>query len=68
MLKKEPKERLGSKGAQEVKEHSWFFGLNWEGLLQEELTAPFTPELKSDADTHWFEMEEGSMTPPDDDV
>lgn len=54
LLSKDPKERLGSRGANEIKEHSWFYGTNWEALLQEEVSAPFTPELKNDADTHWF--------------
>lgn len=29
LLRKDPKDRLGTKGAQEIKEHSWFFGMNW---------------------------------------
>ena len=68
LLSKDPKERLGSRGASEIKEHSWFYGTNWEALLQEEVTAPFTPELKNDADTHWFELCEGNMTPPEEDL
>jgi hypothetical protein len=54
LLRKDPRQRLGTRGAQEIKEHSWFYGVSWEALLQEELPAPFTPEVKNDADTRWF--------------
>jgi len=27
----------------EIKNHNWFYGMNWEALLVQELPAPFTP-------------------------
>jgi serine/threonine protein kinase len=54
LLEKNPQSRLGSGGIEEVKNHSWFYGTNWEALLLEQLPAPFTPQIKSDCDTHWF--------------
>jgi serine/threonine protein kinase len=66
LLCKDPKGRLGAGGAAEIRAHGWFFGTNWEGLLQEQVVPPFTPEIKGEADTHWFESEERELTPPDD--
>lgn len=33
LFNKNPQERLGSKGAEEVKKHPWFEKINWESLL-----------------------------------
>jgi hypothetical protein len=30
LLQKNPKDRLGTKGAAEVKKHHWFNGVDWE--------------------------------------
>ena len=35
LLNKNPKERLGTKSVGQIKEHSWFYGMNWEALLRE---------------------------------
>ena len=47
-------ERLGKRGANEIKAHPFFKGFNWEKIR--ETTAPFIPELKSDVDTKYFEV------------
>lgn len=46
-------ERLGKKGAQEIKSHPFFKGLNWEGMKS--MKPPFIPKLKNDYDTSYFE-------------
>ncbi len=59
LLDPEPQERLGGsrvraevgivecwQGAQEVKEHAFFHGVDWELLLLERTEAPFVPEVR----------------------
>ncbi|XP_056019812.1 microtubule-associated serine/threonine-protein kinase 3-like isoform X4 [Ostrea edulis] len=53
MLQHNPLNRLGSGGAQEVKEHAFFMNLDWAGLLRQK--AEFIPELESEEDTSYFE-------------
>ncbi|KMZ56500.1 Protein kinase [Zostera marina] len=53
--------RLGTKGAQEIKAHPWFTGLQWETLYQME--AAFIPEVKDELDTQNFEKFEENGTP-----
>ena len=39
-------ERLGSKkGAEEIKGHPWFAGLDWEKLLNKGIVPPFKPKI-----------------------
>lgn len=40
-------------GAPEVKQHPFFFGLDWNGLLR--LKAEFIPQLESEDDTSYFD-------------
>ncbi|KAI6684147.1 hypothetical protein NL676_030060 [Syzygium grande] len=54
-------QRLGSKGAHEIKAHPWFAGTEWDKLYQME--AAFIPEVKDELDTQNFEkFEEQSDT------
>ncbi len=39
-------DRLGSKGAEEVKNHPYFEGMDWEKLEQMKLQSPFVPRSK----------------------
>ena len=57
LFEKKPEDRLGSKGAQEVKKHPWFEKISWEALLRKEVKAPFVPNLKSDVDVSSFDPE-----------
>ncbi len=52
LLKKDPEKRLGHKGAEEVKQHPFFQGLNWDTLRQE--GAPFVPKVAAVTDTSYF--------------
>ncbi|CAE7240942.1 for [Symbiodinium natans] len=49
LLKKEPSERLPMRpGAiQNVKDHKWYAGFNWEGMESQKLDAPYKPIVKS---------------------
>ncbi|XP_061367487.1 uncharacterized protein LOC133310553 [Gastrolobium bilobum] len=46
-------QRLGSKGADEIKAHPFFVGVEWDKLYQME--AAFTPEVNDELDTQNFE-------------
>lgn len=46
-------QRLGTKGAHEIKAHPWFKGIQWESLYQME--AAFVPEVNDELDTQNFE-------------
>ncbi|KAK4760195.1 hypothetical protein SAY87_023326 [Trapa incisa] len=45
--------RLGTKGADEIKVHSWFKGIEWDRLYQ--MKAAFIPEVNDELDTQNFE-------------
>ncbi|THU74036.1 hypothetical protein C4D60_Mb04t29130 [Musa balbisiana] len=51
-------QRLGTKGADEIKVHPWFKGTEWDKLYQME--AAFIPEVKDELDTQNFEKFEES--------
>jgi len=50
-----PEERLGFKGADDIRAHPWFEGLDWAALEARSVPAPITPELSSDVDTSNFD-------------
>ncbi|ONK74442.1 uncharacterized protein A4U43_C03F6290 [Asparagus officinalis] len=54
-------QRLGTRGAHEIKAHPWFKGVQWDRLYQME--AAFKPEVKDELDTQNFEKFEESATP-----
>ena len=49
-------ERLGLNGAEEIKIHPFFKGIDWENIRNTK--SPFIPELKNDYDTSYFEKYE----------
>jgi len=49
----EPQDRLGRNGAQEIKNHPFFYGLNWDTIRS--IAAPYRPEIKSEIDTSNFD-------------
>ncbi|KAA3485394.1 serine/threonine-protein kinase tricorner-like [Gossypium australe] len=46
-------QRLGTKGAHEIKIHPWFKGIEWDKLYQ--MKAAFIPEVNDELDTQNFE-------------
>ncbi|XVF21557.1 hypothetical protein REPUB_Repub12eG0100000 [Reevesia pubescens] len=46
-------QRLGSKGAGEIKVHPWFQGVDWDRIYQ--MDAAFIPEVNDELDTQNFE-------------
>lgn len=53
LLQQTPLDRLGTGGAHEVKDHSFFFGINWDALLRQK--AEFVPQLTDEDDTSYFD-------------
>uniref|UniRef100_A0A3P9LDR7 Ribosomal protein S6 kinase n=1 Tax=Oryzias latipes TaxID=8090 RepID=A0A3P9LDR7_ORYLA len=65
LLVKDPHKRLGSgpRGAEDIKAHPFFKGLNWEDLAKKQVVAPFKPELKNELDVGNFSEEFTGMDP-----
>ena len=61
LLQQNPLDRLGAGGAVEVKEHIFFEGLDWDGLLRQK--AEFVPDLESEEDTSYFDCKLIVLTP-----
>ena len=57
LLVPNPKKRLGygEDGAQKIKDHRYFEGINWEDAWNKKLTPPFIPVLKSETDLSYFD-------------
>lgn len=53
LLQRNPKDRLGTGGASEVKSHPFLEGVCWEDLLRQK--AGFVPELEGEEDTSHFD-------------
>ncbi|XP_012883783.1 PREDICTED: microtubule-associated serine/threonine-protein kinase 3 [Dipodomys ordii] len=53
LLRQSPMERLGTGGTHEVKQHPFFWALDWAGLLRQK--AEFVPQLEADDDTSYFD-------------
>ncbi|KAM9323068.1 microtubule-associated serine/threonine-protein kinase 3 [Pholidichthys leucotaenia] len=53
LLRQNPLERLGTGGTTEVKIHTFFLGLDWNGLLRQK--AEFVPQLETEEDTSYFD-------------
>ncbi|XP_042499463.1 probable serine/threonine protein kinase IREH1 [Macadamia integrifolia] len=52
LLTEDPNQRLGAKGAAEVKEHAFFKDINWDTLARQK--AAFVPASESALDTSYF--------------
>ncbi|XP_073000877.1 uncharacterized protein [Typha latifolia] len=52
-------QRLGTKGADEIKAHQWFTGTEWDKLY--EMEAAFIPEVMDELDTQNFEKFDESV-------
>ena len=50
-----PKKRLGYKSSEEVKNHPFFKGIDFDKVLRKEYKPPFIPKLKDDTDLRYFD-------------
>ncbi|GBM29661.1 Microtubule-associated serine/threonine-protein kinase 4 [Araneus ventricosus] len=53
LLQQNPRDRLGTGGAHEVKEHLFFDDIDWNSILRQK--AEFIPQLDSEDDTSYFD-------------
>ena len=53
----EPKSRLGygTNGAENIKNHKFFKGINWNDVWDKKLEPPFVPKLKDEQDLKYFD-------------
>lgn len=65
MLTRDPKRRLGAgpTDAEEIKEHPFFTGVNWDDLLEKRITPPFRPTVSDPLDTSNFDEDFTSERP-----
>eukprot|EP00795_Rhopilema_esculentum_P005180 gene5180-313_t len=64
----EPSERLGAQknGIEDIRNHKWFQGFHWHGLLEKTLKPPFVPKVRSTTDHSNFDnFPTSSDVPPD---
>jgi serum/glucocorticoid-regulated kinase 2 len=54
LLDKSPNNRLGVNGVEEIKQHEFFKGLDWNDVLKKKLTPPFVFEVKGIEDVSNF--------------
>jgi len=52
-----PENRIGSgvDGGDKIKNHKFFYGINWNDVWGKKLKPPFVPELKSEQDLKYFD-------------
>jgi serine/threonine protein kinase len=55
LLKKNPKQRLGNHGVEEVKKQGFFRKIDWVKLANRQLAPPFQPTIKTPEDTSNFD-------------
>ncbi|GAA5903894.1 hypothetical protein JCM6882_001342 [Rhodosporidiobolus microsporus] len=51
LLQKNPDERLGNKGADEIRRHLWFHDIDWKRLERRDYIPPWMPEVEGVEDT-----------------
>jgi serine/threonine protein kinase len=65
MLQRDVSLRLGSRGADEIKSHAFFEGLDWHAVYERKVEAEFKPPVGGDTDVACFEAEFTSEAPVD---
>ncbi|KRX02245.1 Protein kinase-like domain [Pseudocohnilembus persalinus] len=57
LFQKDPRQRLGSNGADEIKKHPWFINVNWNILIKKQYKPPYVPVVRNEVDTQNFDKE-----------
>lgn len=57
LLTFDPAERLGSRGAAEIRRHPFFAGFDWEALRRREVEPPWRPVVRDELDVGNFDAE-----------
>ena len=58
LLKRKMKDRLGSGGLKELKEHLWLKGIQWDDILHKEVKTPFVPNCGDNFDSEFSNRKE----------
>jgi protein kinase X len=58
--------RLGcnKRGSEEVKDHKWFKGVDWDIVTTREIPPPWVPKVRNNTDTQYFEKYPDSVETP----
>lgn len=65
LLARDPKQRLGSKGAAEIRNHAFFKMIDWNKLNNKGYLPPFRPPVRDGFDTSNFDQEFTNEQPVD---
>lgn len=65
LFKRNPSNRLGASGIQELKDHPFFASINWDNLYRKTIHPPFKPAVSRADDAFYFDSEFTSKTPKD---
>lgn len=65
LLQVNPASRLGSRSPEDVTEHLWFDGVDFDMVLRKEIDPPWTPVLKRHGDTSYYPVATGTATEGD---
>uniref|UniRef100_A0AAZ3QZW6 non-specific serine/threonine protein kinase n=1 Tax=Oncorhynchus tshawytscha TaxID=74940 RepID=A0AAZ3QZW6_ONCTS len=57
LLKKDPKLGGGPDDAKEIMQHKFFAGIEWQDVYEKKLVPPFKPQVTSETDTRYFDVE-----------
>lgn len=63
LLTRDPNDRLGNNGSEEIKNHPFFSSIDWRKLNQKKLQPPYKPSVDSAYDTTNFDDEFTSEAP-----
>jgi hypothetical protein len=58
--------RMGcsSAGPDEIKNHKWFRGVDWQMVLKRQVPPPWVPKIKNQSDTQYFDRYAESTATP----
>ncbi|XP_008208483.1 ribosomal protein S6 kinase 2 beta [Nasonia vitripennis] len=65
LFKRNPANRLGSNGIDEIKNHIFFETIDWNKLYKKEIKPPFKPAVSQEDDAFYFDNEFTCKTPRD---
>jgi len=63
LLQRKPANRLGLRGASEVKEHPWLKDYNWKDLYEKKIKAPFIPPCEDNFDSKYCTNDDNQIPP-----
>ena len=58
LIQRKPTSRLGCKGINQIKQHSWFEDINWKDLYNMKIEAPFIPLEEDNYDVEYCNKED----------